>query len=49
MDVNEGIPEFLTTGAMIPLKAVVSSTSSHKNMRPGVLLKETNLTKNEKH
>lgn len=48
MDVNEGISEFLNAGAMIPLKAVVSSTSSHKNMRLGVLVKEK-FNKNEKH
>lgn len=45
VDVNEGISEFLNTGAMIPLKAVVSSTSSHKNIRSGVLLEERNSTK----
>lgn len=48
MDVNEDIPEFLNTGAMIPPKAAVSSTYSRKNMRSGVLLKERNLTKTKK-
>lgn len=48
MDVNEGISEFLNKGAVIPLKAVVSSTSNPKNMKVGCPSRGEKLKKKRK-